>query len=197
MKRKGIFLFFTAICCLIFAFTISACADKNNSDKLGDTNSSEILVAYFSCTKHTEGVAEKIADITGGTLYEITPAIPYTAEDLNYNADCRANREQNDMNARPEISGNVGNMSEYEVVYLGYPIWWGEAPKIIYTFLESYDFTGKTVVPFCTSGSSGIGNSADNLHGSASGATWLSGRRFPSSPSQSEVEEWLNGLIQG
>lgn len=152
---------------------------------------SDILVAYFSCTNNTEKIAEYILEVAGGTLYEITPEVPYTSADLNYNTDCRANREQNDPSARPEISGSVENMEQYETVFIGYPIWWGQAPKIIYTFFESYDFSGKTIIPFCTSGSSGIGSSATNLSGLTTGATWKDGRRFSSSATKSQVEDWI------
>ncbi len=192
MKRwKGlpVLIFIT---CLTVA--LSACGGSADLGKLGKTDPSDVLVAYFSCTNHTKSVANYIADITGGTLYEITPEIPYTSEDLNYNSDCRANREQNDDSARPAIKGEVENMEQYDVIYLGYPIWWGQAPKIIYTFLESYDLSGKTIVPFCTSGSSSIGSSATNLHSSASGATWLNGKRFSGAAQRSEVENWVNGL---
>ena len=192
MKRwKGlpVLIFIT---CLTVA--LSACGGSADLGKLGKTDPSDVLVAYFSCTNHTKSVANYIADITGGTLYEITPEIPYTSEDLNYNSDCRANREQNDDSARPAIKGEVENMEQYDVIYLGYPIWWGQAPKIIYTFLESYDLSGKTIVPFCTSGSSSIGSSATNLHSSASGATWLNGRRFSGAAQRSEVEAWIKEL---
>ena len=159
-----------------------------------NTQTSNILVAYFSATGTTKGVAEMIATATGGTLYEIVPKIPYTAEDLRYSdSSTRATKEQRDPASRPEIEGSVSDMGGFDVVYLGYPIWWGEAPKIIYTFLESYDFAGKTIVPFCTSGSSGIEGSLPELKAIASGATVLSGKRF-SSPSQKEVEEWVRGL---
>ena len=94
----------------------------------------------------------------------------------------------------PAISGGVDNMEQYDVIFLGYPIWWGQAPKIISTFLESYDLSGKTIVPFCTSGSSGIGSSATNLHSLAGSATWLDGQRFSGSASRSTVESWVNGL---
>ncbi len=157
------------------------------------------LVAYFSATNTTEGVAEKIATALGdgrADLYEIVPEVPYTSADLNYNTDCRANREQNDPSARPAIaeSSKVDNMEQYDVIFLGYPIWWGQAPKIMYTFLERYDFNGKTVVPFCTSGSSGMGSSATNLAKTATGATWLSGNRFSGGVSQSTVQTWVDGL---
>ena len=186
--------FLLSVLALMFAvLPLAACGDEDRG-KLGETDSSEILVAYFSCTGNTEKVAGYIAEVTGGELYEITPQVAYTAADLDYGTDCRANREQNDAAARPEISGAVENMASYSVVYLGYPIWWGEAPKIMYTFLESYDFSGKTIVPFCTSGSSGIGPSAENMHGLAGGATWLAGRRFSASASKGDIESWVNGL---
>ena len=124
----------------------------------------DVLVAYFSATGNTENIAEHLVSILDADLYEIVPQVPYTFEDLDYsNSDCRANREQNDPTARPAISGGVEDLEDYEVIFLGYPIWWGDAPKIIPTFLETYDFDGKTIVPFCTSGSSSIGSSADDL----------------------------------
>ena len=152
------------------------------------------LIAYFSATNNTESIANHLDAILDADLYEITPETPYTSADLNYNTDCRANREQNDAGARPAISGSVDNMEQYDVIFLGYPIWWGQAPKIIYTFLESYDLSGKTIVPFCTSGSSGIGSSATNLQTLAGSAAWMDGQRFSGSASRSAVETWVNGL---
>jgi len=168
-------------------------------NKPEQTGTGKVLVAYFSATNNTEGVAEKIVDVLGSDkadLYEIVPAVPYTSADLNYNSDCRANREQNDPSARPEIAGTstVSNMDEYDVVFLGYPIWWGEAPRIISTFLESCDFEGKTIVPFCTSGSSGIGSSATDLHSLTTGADWLDGQRFSGSANEGDVTAWVDGL---
>ena len=157
-------------------------------------NGKKILIAYFSATNNTEGIANHLDSILDADLYEITPEQPYTAADLDYNTDCRANRQQNDASARPAISGGADNMEQYDVIFLGYPIWWGQAPKIISTFLESYDLSGKTIVPFCTSGSSGIGSSATNLHSLASAATWMDGQRFSGSASRSTVETWVNGL---
>ena len=155
----------------------------------------KILVAYFSATGTTKGIAARIAEILDADSYEITPAVPYTSADLNYNdRSARATVEQNDASARPAIAGSMANMEQYDVVFLGYPIWWGEAPRIISAFLESYDFAGKTVVPFCTSGSSPIGNSAENLHALVSGADWKDGRRFAAGSSRATVEEWVNGL---
>ena len=153
-----------------------------------------VLIAYFSATNNTESIANHLKAILDADIYEIVPETPYTSADLNYNTDCRANREQNDSSARPAISGNVDAMEQYDVIFLGYPIWWGQAPKIISTFLESYDFSGKTIVPFCTSGSSGIGSSATNLHSLASTAIWMDGQRFGGSASRSTVETWVTGL---
>ncbi len=144
---------------IISLFGIAACTDGNSNengegaDNLPATGNSQVLIAYFSCTNTTEGIAKHIQAETKGTLYEIIPEITYTSADLNYNSDCRANREQNDPAARSAISGSVENFDKYDIVFIGYPIWWGQAPKIIYTFLESYDLSGKTVVPFCTSAS--------------------------------------------
>ena len=159
------------------------------------TDDVKILVAYFSATNTTEGVAKKFADGLDADIYEIVPKVPYTSADLNYNnPDCRANKEQNDSNSRPEISGSVENMEQYDIVFIGYPIWWGQAPKIMYTFMENYDFSGKTIVPFCTSGSSSIGSSATNLEKLTSGAVWKSGTRFSGSASQNTIMEWVRGL---
>ena len=157
---------------------------------------SKVLVAYFSCTGNTAGVAGQIAAATGADLYEIVPAEPYTDADLDYGDNgSRTSAEQNDPAARPAISGSVENMEQYDTVFIGYPIWWGQAPKIMYTFVESYDLAGKTVVPFCTSGSSGVGSSAENLRAAASdGADWLDGTRFPGGASESDIASWLEGL---
>ncbi len=153
------------------------------------------LVAYFSATHNTENVANHIAAILDADLFEIVPETPYTSADLNYNDNSsRANREQNDPAARPAIDGAVEDMAQYDVVFLGYPIWHGQAPKIISTFLESYDLSGKTIVPFCTSGSSPMGSSAANLQALAPGADWLEGRRFGGGASREDVEGWLSGL---
>lgn len=160
-----------------------------------EAQSSRVLVAYFSATNTTKGVAEHIADGLDADLYEIVPEEPYTDADLNYNDNSsRSTIEMNDPSARPAISGSVENMEQYDIVFIGYPIWWGEAPRILATFVESYDFSGKTVVPFCTSGGSGVGSSATNLEQLTSGATWLDGRRLNGSDSQDTVMEWVNGL---
>lgn len=155
----------------------------------------KVLVTYFSATNTTEGVAEHIANGLNADLYEIVPEEPYTDADLNYNDNnSRSTLEMNDPSARPAISGSVENMEQYDIVFIGYPIWWGDAPRIVSTFMESYDFSGKTIVPFCTSGGSGIGSSVSNLEQLTSGATWLAGRRLNGNDSQEAVMEWVNGL---
>ncbi len=152
------------------------------------------LVAYFSWTNNTERVANHIADITGADKYEIIPKIPYGPENSNYyDPSTRAYQEQYDDTARPEIEGELQNIDKYDIVFLGYPIWYGKAPKIIYTFLESYNFEGKTIIPFCTSGSSGIGSTAE-LQSLTPGANWLDGRRFDGGASRDSVKAWVDGL---
>ena len=110
-------------------------------------------MVYFSCTGNTRAVAETISSAVGADLVEIVPQEPYTDEDLNYNnSDCRANVEMNDDTARPAIQNTIENIADYDVIYVGYPIWWSDMPRIMYTFFDTYDFSGKTIAPFCTSG---------------------------------------------
>ena len=156
---------------------------------------SKVLVAYFSATGHTKTIAEYLQTALDADLYEIVPQEPYTADDLDYNTDgCRANQEQNDDSARPAISGSVENMDGYDVVFIGYPIWWGQAPKIVSTFLESYDLSDKTIVPFCTSGGSGIGGSLSGLQSLAPDADWLTGQRFSAGAGAADVQNWVDNL---
>lgn len=149
------------------------------------------LVLYFSATGTTKGVAERIARLAGADLKEIVPAVPYTAEDLDYGDNStRATAEQNDPSARPQIAEQI-RVDGYSVIYLGYPIWWGQAPRILSTFVESCDLTGVTVIPFCTSGSSDIGRSDDTLAALAGSGNWVQGRRFSGSVSDASLEEWI------
>ncbi len=165
------------------------------SEPSGEPEGSKILVAYFSATNNTEGVAQKLADGLGADLYEITPEQPYTDEDLDYgNANSRSSVEMDDPDARPAISGSVEHMEQYDIVFLGYPIWWGEAPRIMSTFVESYDFDRKTLVAFCTSGGSGFGSSDSALKSATGTATWLEGHRFSSGASAEDVLAWVSGL---
>ena len=156
---------------------------------------SDVLVAYFSATGTTKGVAERIASVTGGDLYEILAAEPYTEADLNYNDNSsRSTSEQNDKSVRPEIGSEDISLEGYTTIYLGFPIWWGEEPRILDTFVEKYNFDGITVIPFCTSGSSGIGRSGPNMEELAGSGTWLDGERFSGSVSEEELKSWIEGL---
>ena len=150
------------------------------------------LVVVFSCTGTTKGIAEKIAALTGAELVDLVPAQPYTAEDLNYNdRSTRATVEQNTPDARPEIANDIA-LDGVTTLYLGYPIWWGQAPRIMSTFVESHDFTGITVVPFCTSGSSGAGRTGETLGEQAGTGTFLSSTRFSSGVSDAELQSWID-----
>lgn len=171
--------------------------EESVMNQSGQSNkNTNILVAYFSCTGTTKPLAEYAAEYLNADLYEIKAETPYSSEDLDYNtSNSRANKEQDDSSARPAISGKVEDMDKYQTVVLAYPIWWGQAPRIISTFLESYDFKGKTIVPFCTSHSSGIGSSDKNLHSLVdSSAEWNDGKRFAAGTSEKEITEWLLGL---
>ena len=150
------------------------------------------LTVYFSCTGNTKYLAEKVAKTAGTDLYEIVPEIPYTSDDLNYNNNSsRANQEQNDPDARPAISGNVENISDYDTIILGYPIWWGTIPRIINTFLESYDLSGKTIMPFCTSGSTSISGSVSAIRSAYPDITVTEGLRGTNSTTTAQIEKWL------
>ena len=160
-----------------------------------DDGEKKVLIAYFSATNNTENIANHLNDILDADLYEIVPETPYTADDLNYNdSSSRSSQEMNDPDSRPVISDSVENMEQYDVIFLGYPIWWGEAPRIINTFLESYDLSGKTIAPFCTSASSPLGSSATKLQDLTDSATWLEGQRFSGGASVSDVQSWVDSL---
>ncbi len=154
-----------------------------------------VLVVVFSATGTTKGVAEKIAAIENADLYEIKAAREYTAADLNWNdRNSRSTTEQNDKSARPEIGSERISLEGYEKIYIGFPIWWGEEPRIMDTFVESYDFGNIKMIPFCTSSSSGIGRSGKNLEENAKSGTWFDGKRFPGGVSESELRSWIDGL---
>ena len=153
------------------------------------------LVVYFSATGNTKAVAETLAELQGADIYEIVPEQPYTDEDLNYNdRTTRATAEQNDPDVRPAIQGSISDFEQYEVVYVGYPIWWGDMPRILYTFFDTYDFSGKTIAPFCTSGGSGLSGTPGTIAELESGATVLDGLHVSDSAadsSESRVSQWL------
>ena len=169
--------------------------DGQVTDAEPETSGTDVLVVVFSATGTTKGVAEKIAAIEDADLYEIIPAEPYSDEDLNWNdSNSRTTKEQNDSSVRPGIASETIDLSGYSRIYVGYPIWWGEEPRIMDTFVESYDFGDATVIPFCTSGGSGIGRSGKNLAENAGSGNWLDGARHSGSISEDELRSWINGL---
>lgn len=167
-----------------------------NVNAAGNSTEKKVLVVYFSATGTTKNVAKKIKKATDGKLYQIKAADPYTAADLDYNKDnCRANVEQEDGKVRPEINGEVKNISQYDVIFIGYPIWWGKEPMIIRTFLESYNLEGKTIVPFCTSGGSGISGSMKGIKAAAKGANVVKGKDLTDESSKS-VAKWAKKKVK-
>lgn len=153
------------------------------------------LVAYFSATGTTAKVAETLADAIGTDIYEIEPKIPYTEADLNWrDANSRSSVEMNDPHSRPAIAGKRDNMSDYDTIFVGFPIWWYVAPTIINTFLESYDMAGKTIIPFATSGSSGMGKTNEKLLVSCTEAKLLEGKVFKNNVSKAEMNQWVQSL---
>lgn len=174
------------------AANAGAAAKKKKEEK----ETKKVLVVYFSSTGTTKSAAKKVKTATGGTLYRIKAAEPYTSADLGYdNDDCRANTEQRDGSVRPEIKGEVKNMKNYDVIFIGYPIWWGKEPMIIRTFLESYNLKGKTIVPFCTSGGSGISGSMKGIKASAKGAKVVKGKDLTDSSAES-VKNWAKKKVK-
>ena len=154
------------------------------------------LVAVFSASGVTKKVGEEIARFADGDFFEIVPKEIYTDDDLNWmNKQSRSSVEMNDPSARPEIAGTVSDMDSYNKVIVGFPIWWGVAPRIIETFLESYDFSGKTVIPFCTSGGSGVGKSDEELHKNVKGnVEWKKGTQI-NRPDETVIKKWLEEVL--
>ncbi len=153
------------------------------------------LVAYFSATGTTAKAAKALANAVGGELYEIKPAIPYTSADLNWmDKNSRSSVEMKDVNSRPALADKDAPVSKYDVIFLGFPVWWYVAPTILNTFLENYDFAGKTIVLFATSGSSGLGKSAAGLRPSAPGAKIVDGRMLNGPLNEAELKTWAEGL---
>ncbi len=156
---------------------------------------SRILVVYFSATGTTRGVAEKLAEGLSADLYEIIPAEPYTAADLDYgDSRSRTSVEMNDPACRPAIAGELPDLTGYDTVFIGYPIWWGDAPRILSAFVERVDLSGKTLAVFFTSGSSGLGSSMSRLERQAGAGTWLEGKRFTNRTSVEELVNWAGSL---
>lgn len=177
--------------------------EPGQSDELsaeGDGTEVKALVVYFSATGNTKAVAETLAGLQGADLYEIVPEQPYKDEDLNYNdRTTRATMEQNDPDARPAIQGSITDLEQYDVVYVGYPIWWGDMPRILYTFFDTYDLSGKTIAPFCTSGGSGLSGTPGTIEELEPDATVLDGLHISGSAAdsaESSVSEWLDSIGQ-
>lgn len=163
--------------------------DVNISDDI-----SKVAVVYFSGTGNTRAVAHLIASETEADIYEIIPTDQYSEEDLNYNDDnCRANKEMNDESARPEIENDLSAVADYDVIYLGHPIWWGTAPRIIQTFLESYDLSKAAIYTFCTSGGSGIEKSISDLQSAYPDLNIITGKRL-NNATEDDVKEWIESM---
>ena len=156
----------------------------------------KILVAYFSVSGNTKKVAEELAAAEGADLFAICPEVPYTAADLDWNnPQSRSTVEMQDTNCRPAITGKVENMAEYHTIFLGFPLWWGREPSVVDTFLTSYDFAGKTIVPFCTSGGSPIGFTGDRIKAIACGGPKVAnGNRMGGEISRADLKTWADGL---
>ena len=221
MKKTAVFLVV-----LLMIFGLAACGSENQSassqgsslssaqeeNTASDTQSGNTegsgeaentagggntLVVYFSATGNTEQAAQYIAGLTGGDLFELEPAEPYSEEDLDWtDGNSRVSREHDDESLRdvPLVADTVENWAEYDTVYIGYPIWWGIAAWPVDTFVEANDFTGKTVIPFCTSSSSGLGDSGELLAELAGTGDWQEGQRFSSNVSEEDVQSWLDSM---
>ena len=180
--------------------TPSSLPESTESSTETSTETGKTLVVYFSATGNTEQAAGYIADITGGDLFELEPVDPYTDEELDWTVDgSRVNQEHEDESLRDIalVADTVDNWDSYDTVFIGYPIWWGIAAWPVDSFIEANDFTGKTVIPFCTSSSSGLEQSGELLAEMAGTGNWQEGHRFSSSVSEADVQEWLDGLNLG
>lgn len=187
---------------ILMVFTLASCAGKTpDADDAGNTTGTntppvtgKALIVYFSASGNTERVAGYLAEATGGDLFELVPVTPYTDEDLNWRTDgSRVNREHDDESLRdvPLVSTTPENFDEYDVILIGYPIWWGIAAWPVNNFVKNNDFTGKTVIPFATSTSSGMGESGTLLRDMAGTGNWQAGQRFSSGASRETVENWV------
>ena len=187
-----------ASCSGNFASSVSSSSAAASSEAASTvTTTGKTLVVYFSATGTTQGVAQTIADTVGADLFEVVPSDPYTSDDLNWtNNDSRVSREHNDEGLRAVAleSTDVDGWDDYDTVFIGYPIWWGIAAWPMSSFVAVNDFTGKNVVPFCTSLSSGIGQSGKLLAELADAGTWLDGQRFSRGSSEADIASWVNGL---
>lgn len=181
-----------------FGTETTSAGSENIAASSGETGS-KVLVVYYSATGNTEAVAQTIADATGADIFEITPVEPYTDDDLNWSDDnSRVSQEHNDESLQDQVeltTTSVDGWDSYDTVFFGYPIWWGNAAWPVNQFVQNNDFSGKTVIPFCTSASSGIGDSGELLEEMAGTGDWQEGQRFSSQPDDSEVTSWAQSVI--
>lgn len=183
---------------LLILLSVVGMATSTDAQQIQDMSkgksSNKILVAYFSATGTTAQAAEKLANVTGGELYAITPAKSYTSADLDWNdKQSRSSVEMNDPKSRPEIKGKKENIADYDVIFIGYPIWWDLAPRIVNTFIESHDLKGKTIIPFATSGGSSLAGSAAALKRAYPALKWKEGRLL-NRADENSIRAWLDKL---
>ena len=172
----------------LLTISLSACSQ---GEKTKESKQMKVLVAYFSASGVTEGVAKQLAEVTGGDLHQIQPEQPYTEADLDWrDKQSRSTIEMQDKNSRPAITNKLTNMQDYDVVYVGFPIWWYTAPTIINTFMEAYDFKGKTVIPFATSGGSDIKKACENLKAASPDVKWKAGQLL-NRVSKDDLKKWV------
>ena len=170
----------------LLTMSLSACSQKKENKEM-----KKVLVAYFSASGVTKGVAQQLAEVTGGTLHEIKPAQPYTDADLDWhNKQSRSSVEMQDKSSRPAITDKLKNMQDYDIIYVGFPIWWYTCPTIINTFMEAYDFKGKTVIPFATSGGSSIKKACEDLKAAYPDVNWKEGKLL-NRATKKELEDWV------
>lgn len=185
---KKLLYLLTAILTILTSFNINA-QENNMTGK-------KALVAYFSATGNTAALAQRLAGAINADLFEIKPQKPYSAADLDWQNDqSRSSLEMKDTSSRPEIASKLADINQYNVIFVGFPIWWYREPSIIDTFMESYDFSGKKIIPFATSGSSGIGNSGGNMQKLAPLAEVANGKRFSTSATETELKTWAQDWL--
>ena len=185
MKKLSIML------AALLVMSLSACSKASKTEENKDM---KVLIAYFSASGVTKGVAQQLAEVAGTDLHEIKPEQPYTDADLDWrNKESRSSVEMKDKNSRPAITDKLENMADYDVVFVGFPIWWYTCPTIINTFIEAYDFKGKTVVPFATSGGSTIEKSCEDLKATYPDLTWKDGKLL-NKPSKEDLEQFVQSV---
>ena len=176
----------------LLAVSLSACSQSDKKENKGNKEMKKALVAYFSASGVTKGVAQQLAEVAGADLHEIKPEKPYTDADLDWrNQQSRSSVEMKDENSRPAITDKLSNMQDYDVVYVGFPIWWYTCPTIINSFMEAYDFNGKTVIPFATSGGSDIKKACDDLKAAYPGVNWKEGKLL-NGTAKAELQKWAD-----